>query len=889
MKMKKLYIATAVLAGLANQNAFAEDAQENDFSLEALLNTGFRASLMKAIEEKRDAVSARDVIVAEDIADFPDLNLAESIQRMPGVAITREGNEGRQISLRGVGPDFTRVQINGMETMAKSSSAMDSRNGTREDRAFDFNVFASELFSEINITKSFSVEDDEGGVGGTVKLTTPKPFDNEGFQGAVNVSAGSNSYVDSVSPRFTGLVSNTWDDFGALIAISYSDREIEEKGFNTFRWRQRSTDNFSDSIDAETAQLLRDGELYFARGNRYTVWENSQERIGVTSSFEYRPSIDFKASLSGIYGELNNERTEYHISTRGSSSTALGRVEALQWEQVGDHKEVVYGEFSDVNVGNETRQDVANTTYKQLVLDADWQVTEDLLLKALWGYSSSAYEQPQRDKVYFNSIENTTVTTDFTSGDFYGDVRYGIDTTDLTLWQVRDIDVREDYYDDDYKNLKLDAIYDFNDEHQVSVGISHKAFDHRGVTYRSENFISRQDPNQNVGNYGLTDELAFVYGESEDARWLAANVSAAQAFYGIETDIVNPDFEGDGVREETDAVYALYNYDGELAGFPVRVSTGLRHFETETSLFGYFGSELVRTSADSSDTLPSFNAAVDLNDDMVWRASYGKNIGRHVLDDLRLRGGINTNERVIDIRGAVDLEPFETTSYSTSFEWYFSDVGYVAVSAFKQEFDGLLSRTETQVAYGDIGFSTDLLPEGQDESTLYTYRHSAPSEQASIKGLEISAQSELSFLPAPFNGLGIVGNLTFADGEFTYANVQGTGENIAKSFPGLSEVSGNLTVYYEAENWGGRIAAAYRDDYIAGVESGLRDEDERGFHATLYIDATAYYQIDDNWKLSVEVINITDEREEQYSDSNDRPYNITTSGTTYYVGVTRKF
>ncbi len=110
-----------------------------------------------------------------------------------------------------------------------------------------------------------------------------------------------------------------------------------------------------------------------------------------------------------------------------------------------------------------------------------------------------------------------------------------------------------------------------------------------------------------------------------------------------------------------------------------------------------------------------------------------------------------------------------------------------------------------------------------------------------------------------------------------------------KSFPGLSKNSYNLTMYYETEHWGGRISAANRSQYISVVEGGLRDEDERGFHETTFVDFSAFYQVSENLKLTVEAINLTNEREEQYSDSSNRQYNTTTSGRTYTAGFSYKF
>ena len=134
----------------------------------------FRQSLVKALEEKRSSTDQIDSIVAEDIGKFPDLNLAESLQRIPGVSIDRDAGEGRQITVRGLGPDFTRVRINGMEAVS-TTGGTDSSGGANRGRGFDFNVFASELFSNLTVRKTQSAEIDEGSLGATVDLRAARP------------------------------------------------------------------------------------------------------------------------------------------------------------------------------------------------------------------------------------------------------------------------------------------------------------------------------------------------------------------------------------------------------------------------------------------------------------------------------------------------------------------------------------------------------------------------------------------------------------------------------------------------------------------------------------------------------------------------------------------
>jgi TonB-dependent receptor len=231
-----LTAATALL-GFSN-GAVAQDASSNVSAqgaenVDEIVVTGFRASLDKALEAKQEQVGAIDMIVAEDIADFPDLNLAESLQRIPGVVIARDAGEGRQISVRGLGPQFTRVRINGVEAMSANGST-DAAGGTNRGRNFDFNTFASELFSNITVRKTAAAETEEGSLGATVDLRTARPFDFKGQTFSLGGQGTYNSLSRKPEPRLTGLYSNRWDTgigkLGALVSLAHSSRTVQEEG-----------------------------------------------------------------------------------------------------------------------------------------------------------------------------------------------------------------------------------------------------------------------------------------------------------------------------------------------------------------------------------------------------------------------------------------------------------------------------------------------------------------------------------------------------------------------------------------------------------------------------------------------------------------------------------
>lgn len=237
--------ATLVAGGARAQEASPQPAEEPDVTqVEEVVVTGFRASLQSAINLKRQESGIVDAIKAEDIAEFPDLNLAESLQRIPGVAITRVAGEGRQISVRGLGPEFTRVRVNGMEALA-TSGGTDSGGavGNNRGRGFDFNTFASELFNSVVVRKTASADVEEGSLGAVVDLNTSRPFDYREPTFVISTQLGANDLSKSVDPRVAILATRRWLDgrLGGLISAAYSKRNQLEEGHGTTQWAATGT------------------------------------------------------------------------------------------------------------------------------------------------------------------------------------------------------------------------------------------------------------------------------------------------------------------------------------------------------------------------------------------------------------------------------------------------------------------------------------------------------------------------------------------------------------------------------------------------------------------------------------------------------------------------
>ena len=214
------------LGGQAMAQSKTPPAEAPPTRIDEVIVTGYRAALQSALDAKRRSDVMIDAINAEDIADFPDANLAESLQRLPGVTIDRDNGEGRTITVRGLGPDFTRVRLNGLEALS-TAGGNDSGSTPNRSRGFDFNTFASELFSSLRVQKTASAEVDEGSLGATVDLVTGRPFNFSGRRSALSLQ---NAYYENggrSSLKAAGLFSDRWEsgigDIGFTASASYSE------------------------------------------------------------------------------------------------------------------------------------------------------------------------------------------------------------------------------------------------------------------------------------------------------------------------------------------------------------------------------------------------------------------------------------------------------------------------------------------------------------------------------------------------------------------------------------------------------------------------------------------------------------------------------------------
>ena len=508
-----LAVALSLGAVLGAGAAAAQTApqQEPVSEIDEVVVTGFRASLTAGLEAKRRDANVIDVIVAEDIADFPDLNLAESIQRVPGVAIDRDAGEGRSITVRGLGSDFTRTRINGMEAQA-TAGGTDSSGGANRGRGFDFNVFASELFSRITVRKTAAAETEEGSLGATVDLQATRPFDYSGFTMAASVQGGYNDLSESWSPRTAFLISDTFgenDQFGALVSVAYSERDSLEEGFSSVRWAPAAPPGATNSggfcapgvgtcatgvprpaatpENVAAFNTANQATVFIPRLPRYGRLSHTQERLGVTGAFQWRPAESTTISLDVLYSKLDATRQEDFLEALSFSRNAAagGQPQIHVREAAVENNMLVYGVFDNVDIRSESRFDVLSTEFLQWSLSAEHDFSDRLRGSYYYGRAESNFDNPIQTTVTLDRSNIQGYSWDFRGNPDAPVINYGFDVANPANWEWRpstssvprsEIRLRPNGVDTLFESMQADFEYDAQDWLTFKGGINWKSY-----------------------------------------------------------------------------------------------------------------------------------------------------------------------------------------------------------------------------------------------------------------------------------------------------------------------------------------------------------------------------------------------------------------------------
>lgn len=603
--------------------------------LDTVRVVGYRASVERALDIKRGEAGVVDAIVAEDIGKFPDLNLAESLQRIPGVVIARDAGEGRQISVRGLGPDFTRVRINGMEALT-TVGASDQSGGSNRGRGFDFNVFASDLFSQLIVRKTASADVEEGSLGATVDLRTARPFD---YDGLTIVGSGQASYSDmaeKADPRVAGLIANTWADgtFGALLSVAYSERQALEEGSGTGRWANGiSNGGFSgcptatNPVNTSPFPGACGTNVFHPRFPRYTLMEHDQKRTGVTASLQFKPNDRSELSLDALYSKIDATREEKYIEAI-SFSRGDNRVNGVRQPIAGkpativrdgvidDRGALVYGLFDNVDVRSENRYDEWNTVFTQLTLDGKVDLTDDFTLSGKVGTSRSKHENPIQTTIIMDKYDVDNYSYDYRGDQYKPVLNYGIDPLDPNGWTLAEIRLRPQYVENEFDNAQVDFNWNISPGFRLKGGLQAKdySFSTRELRRCSELAVPTFADGTRIVPGSLTSRGTLSGIDGSPGSWVIPSYERIADFFDIYSNagtfaVSERAVNTRSVEEEDRGAYLQGEFSTDLGSIPFSGNFGVRYVrtkQTSTGIATTSGAAVASTvTRDYSDTLPS--------------------------------------------------------------------------------------------------------------------------------------------------------------------------------------------------------------------------------------------------------------------------------------------
>jgi len=932
-------MAQASPQGAAAAPQAAQEADADEVAQEIIV-TGFRQSLEAALNVKRTSVAAVDAIVAEDIAKFPDQNLAESLQRIPGISIQRDAGEGRAITVRGLGAQFTRVRVNGLETVATSTDGASSNR----DRAFDFNVFASELFSSLVVHKTAEASLDEGSLGAVVDLNTGNPLAGKaGLHGALSLVGSYNDLAETVGPRVAGLLSwrNDADTFGISISGAYSKIKTLELGNNSVRWVQTRFDSVDGAAcytasatdltprpnsggvytNGRNAACDKAATAFHPRIPRYGEVSHDRERIGLTGSVQFAPSEATKISIDALYSRFKEDREEQwgEVLLRSNERS----IDILN--PVYDNKgNMISATLNDAWVRTEHYLRQSSTEFYQVGGTWDQDVTDRLRFTLVGGLSKSNADIPVETTIAFDDRDAQGYSYDYRDMEF-PKLTFGTSVTTPGNFQLAEIRDRPSNVTNRFRTAQLRGEWDVNDWLTAKAGAVYRRFNFNSIAFTRDTAVcgnggkdlvlgtldcsatSLFGPSAVYG-FPVTSALSQVFNLGNAGQpsgntnsWLVANLPAAAEFTKLYSRPLVRDVGNiRSVRESVKGGYVQFDVKSELAGLEFAVNAGVRYAKTEQRSTGILSGTTVTVDRDYDDWLPSANIALYPTEQVIIRGAVAKVITRPTLGNLTPGGTIDGfNYRIT--YGNPQLEPYRAVNYDLSVEWYFAPGSIVSAAFFYKDVESFPISQAYEATFASTGLPKDALPPSSpaylnfNPDQVYTITANVNGKGATLKGLELALQLPFRFLPGALKNFGLLANATFIDSSADY-QVQGPaivpGGSLVNASRGstlfqVSKRAFNGTLYYDDGKFSARGSVSYRGPFVD--QNSATGNVFEGYGATTNIDASVRYKLTEWIELSVEGNNLTDTYRYRYTDvDTERNYENNHFGRTIMVGARLK-
>jgi len=986
LKSRLAVCISSILAAGVSHSVYAQEdtvKQKPKDTIEVIEVTGIMSSLTRSMALKKEASGVMDVISAEDMGKFPDTNLAESLQRITGVTVSRTNGEGSEITVRGFGPEFNLITLNGRQMP-----------GTGNSRSYRLENLSSDGVSSLEVHKTARAENPSGGLGATVNIVTMKPFASPGEKmvlSAKGIHDTSNVEGDDVTPELSGLYSNTFvdDTFGVALSFSHQQRDFQQQSANIQGW-QYQPDAQLPSLDADKVVDNRDANAaagaFFPRDMNYGLADVERERTNANVTFQYAPSDNLIMTLDYTAGQ----------AVTGTNSVGWG-----QWHDYGgnikayeldENGTVMFADLSGNDGSYTVSRNTTEVKEKSIGLNIEWQVTDDISLSMDYHDSENKIDNG-KDKgmnahgsLVFGSDQLITKHYDFRTGDIPQGTIFWNNGTNTLLPSEMDSHFSQFIHSpgkSEIEQLQIDGTWENpNDSSLISIKM--------GVARTEQTMGGSHAWSGLIGGFLFNPNYAaafpdgmFEYNTTDnflDAFSNGDNPIGAGYYYSFDFDeavarslaFLNSDVLGDdyfditayrqhlnqgaytqgSVDEDTTSVYASSLWEFEIADFPVEINVGFRYEKTDvtsnvlqpipTEVWWKGGSEwhtqfssgensVLSLEGEHSVFLPMIDAKIDITDDLIARASWGKTIARAPLGSLagvRALGASTRPNSRIGGEGNTNLEPYESTNLDLSLEYYYAEGSYAAIGYFRKDVKNFISSQTITTpiddmrdiyqgprwnqAVADLGgnpTSDEIFAQMQlNGATLNAQGYIEPAsddplmqwditrpfnnpEDKMVDGFEVAIQH---FIGDTGFGFGI--NATFVDGdvEFDVDDITKV-ENVADLQPqtpltGLSD-SANFQGFYEKDGLSVKVTYAWRDEYLIGVGQGQGSSDNPPKFAKEFgqVDMSINYDINENFTVFFEGLNLNDETEQGYGRYEEQFLFAHQYGSRYTVGVRYSF
>ncbi|MBO9546317.1 TonB-dependent receptor [Caulobacter sp.] len=884
-----------------------------DASVEEIVVTGsYRRSLEKAVDMKRDAIGFSDSIVATDVANFPEQNLAEALQRMPGVTIERNKGLGGRVSVRGLPAEFTFVTINNLATASGSGG-----------RDVEFDMFASEIVQQVTVQKSPRAADEEGGIAGSVNISTARPFDYSGRKLVASAEGAYNSISKKADPKVSFLASDTWGNWGGLVSFSAARRTNRTDSNSGINFRPMF--RFSEAGGARAAQaasvLARDagviiksntnrdetGRIIFQDKVGDRAYLNTQDQWGGTASLQYKPTANFDIAFDLMVGAFDGTEDQYDAAAYSASSrSTLETIHAYDKDTLSQYGMVVLRDVSYTATQHEmlSKEQINKTDYVQFGAEFNWH-GESWKLHGLAGYSGAkktldysnlkhvAYA-PSRTR-WTEKGGETVKSANPASIDMYNSPsKYLFEAYETTLEKIQDdkyaaqVDFTKEFafsFFPALKTIQVGARYtDKSKERQYG------ALNIQGPSAGSTAWLNTRT----MADSPLTPIGDLVPGGDytvRDITWSQiSNEYARKTFRyaGFKTPFTPDNYYE--VGEKVTSLYAMADLGFDVGPVPVAINGGVRYVDTSITSAGYHqiqtptGGTAYTPAPVSSDgsynkLLPSVNFTADLTDSIILRGAASKTLMRPALTDLAYKRTASWNSfRFTD--GNPALKPTFAEQWEVGLEKYLPEGGLLAVSYFNKKIEGVVRQALTGTVKNVTKYNANGTIDGVYDFDVYQPVNADGSYK--VTGVELVAIVPFDILWQPLKGFGVNANYTILDSSLT-------GQSIIKvpTPPvGLADKAYNVTLYYENDKFQARVSYNYKDKYVEGIGYEMYPIWRSGYGQT---DMSVSYNVNDNIQLSLEGINITDEVTKGYTMDPSFPTMYEKSGRRFSLGLRMNF